>query len=522
MKIQEIIEISHLDNVHFEVVENNETKEDSRFTDVKIWIAHTGKNLNKSNFSKGMLTSMIPSLTGIPIVGYIEVNDNNREDFKGHEERYIVTVDGVQTEYIGRAYGVVLEENNAKFEMKTINGVEREYLTCDGKIWNKFSHAKDIIDRDGEKGQSMELERESLDGYYVQETDEYIVTSAQFEALCILGDSKIPAMVGGTIEKTQFTTYMKNETQAMLEELKLEYAEKFTAKTDENEKGGNVDLIKVLEELLPNYEYVSAEFTEDLKGKLDTFETEEALKEVLETENQSQYALTINAQAEILARTFESMAEYEDRWGDKRSKYYFRDANFDTMQVYGVDREGYIDVGFAFSRDGDKFIIDAESRFEVAWQPVPVSEGTGIVFSAKEELEKAYAKSDEKIESAKEEVKADYEKQITELKTEYDTQIESKDSELEQLRNYKAEIEKNQRIAHVNAVENLDDGEKQILLDNIENYTMETLEEEVIKMIGKKNIKFSANFEKPIKDDFIDRTPSEGETKSFDHLFTAK
>lgn len=520
MKIQEIIEISHLDNVHFEVVEDNETKEDSRFTDVKIWIAHTGKNLNKSNFSKDMLTSMIPSLTGIPIVGYIEVNDNNREDFKGHEERYIVTMDGVQTEYIGRAYGVVLEDNNAKFEMKTINGVEREYLTCDGKIWNKFSHAKDIIDRDGEKGQSMELVRESLDGYYVQETDEYIVTSAQFEALCILGDSKIPAMVGGTIEKTQFTTYMKNETQAMLEELKLEYAEKFTAKTDENEKGGNVDLIKVLEELLPNYEYVSAEFTEDLKGKLDTFETEEALKEVLETENQSQYALTINAQMNLLRNSVLGLEELNDWYHE--SRYWAKDADFEKGEVYVIDYKDWMDYGFTFTKEGEEFVIDSASKFKVAWQPMKLSEGQSANFTISEEVKQAYDFGVSKIESAKEEVKADYEKQITELKTEYDAQIESKDSELEQLRNYRAEIEKNQRIAHVNSVENLDDGEKQILLDNIENYTMETLEEEVIKMIGKKNIKFSANFEKPIKDDFIDRTPSEGETKSFDHLFTAK
>lgn len=522
MKIQEIIEMSHLENVHFEVVDaeaNNE--EDSRFTDVKIWIAHTGKNLNKSNFSKDMLTSMIPSLTGIPIVGYIEVNDNNREDFKGHEERYVVTIDGVKTEYIGRAYGVILEDNNAEFETKTIDGVEREYLVCDGKVWNKFGHAKDILDRDVEKGQSMELERKSLDGYYVQETDEYIVTSAKFDALCILGDSKIPAMVGGAIEKTQFTN-MKFEVQTLLEELKLEYTEKFTAKTDEDEKGGNVDLIKVLEELLPNYEYVSAEFTEDLKSKLDTFETEESLKEVLETENQSQYALTINAQTEILARTFEGMAEFTDRWGDKRPKYWYNDANLDTMEVYGVDREGYASVGFSFSRDGDKFNINPESRFEVAWQPVKLAEGMEIKFSVKDEIEGAFAKSDEKIESIKEEVKTDYEKQIKDLKTEYDEQIGSKDSELEGLRNYKAEVEKNQRISHVNSVENLDDGEKQILLDNIENYTMETLEEEVVKMIGKKNIKFSANYEKPIKDDFTSRTPSEGETKSFDHLFAGK
>ena len=263
MKITDIDKVKHM-QVHFEIAE--QVKSDSRFTPVKIWIAHTGKNLNKSYFSKELLESMIPSLKFVPIVGFIQTDNGNKDDFAGHEERYIVTKDGVEVEYLGRMYGFIPEDNNARFEMKTVNGVEREYLVADGIIVNKFAKAKEILDRDSEKGQSMELVRETLDGYYEKKDDQFVITSAEFDALCILGDSKIPAMVGGAIEKIQFTA-MKFELQELINELKLEL---------KNEKGGNGLDITKFEELMSQFTHIKSEFAEDIKSKLDTFETEES------------------------------------------------------------------------------------------------------------------------------------------------------------------------------------------------------------------------------------------------------
>ena len=44
---------------------------DGRFQKVKVWIAHTGENLNNSYFEKETLESMVSTLPYIPIVGYI-------------------------------------------------------------------------------------------------------------------------------------------------------------------------------------------------------------------------------------------------------------------------------------------------------------------------------------------------------------------------------------------------------------------------------------------------------------------
>jgi hypothetical protein len=226
-----------------------------------------------------MLESMIPSLSYIPIVGFVQTDSKNKLDFAGHEERISVTVNGVEVEYLGRMYGFLPSECNPRFETKNVNGVDREYLVADGLIVNKFAKAKEIFDRDAEKAQSMELERESLDGYYDKDNDQFMITSARFEALCVLGDSKIPAMIGGAIEKIQFTA-IKFELKELIDELKLEY-----------EKGGAMLDVTKLMELVSNYSYVSDSFIDELKEKLSEYETEEQLVEVLKDENDKQFAL---------------------------------------------------------------------------------------------------------------------------------------------------------------------------------------------------------------------------------------
>lgn len=507
--------------INYESVQDGNSQ-DERFTPVKIWVAHTGKNLNKSDFSKEVLTQMIDTLHYIPIVGFIQTSETNKDDFEGHEEKYIITENGLETEYLGRMYGFIPKEHNARFEKKTVNGVEREYLVADGILVNKFKKSKEIFDRDGEKGQSMELIPHDLEGYYDDKEDKYVITKATFDALCILGDSKMPAMVGGAVEKTQFTN-IKFELQSLLKEVALEYAEKFTAQNQENEKGGSILDIKVLEGLLPKYEYVSAEFTEDLKGKLESFETEDALIEALEAENKAQYALTAKAQLELLYGTISNLGMYRDRWGDERKRYALVDVNFETMEVYVVDREENQDYGMSFEKNGEEFVVNVESKFKVAWQPVKLEGETMSTFSIGETInevvEHEYTKFDESTEAIKESIKTEYDEELKSQKVEFEAKIEEKDSQLESLTEYKAKIETNEKTEFVNSIENLEDSEKELFVSEIDKYTIDSLKEEVAKVIGLKSIKFSVNKEKPVQDDFVVRTPDEGEKKSFDVLF---
>lgn len=507
MNLIEIKEARHL-QVQFEL--QDDIKEDSRFTQVKVWIAHTGKNLNKSFFSKEMLQSMIPSLPYVPIVGFIQADSSNKIDFAGHEERIIVSQNGVEIEYIGRMYGFVPKDCNPRFEIKNVSGVDREYLVADGIIVNKFAKAKEIFDRDGEKGQSMELEIESLDGYYEKENDQFVITNARFEALCILGDSKIPAMIGGAIEKVQFTA-IKFELQELIEELKQEY-----------EKGGaGLDITK-FEELLLNYSYVSPEFAEEIKSKLDTFETEESLIEVLKTENDTQFALTVNAQMEMLDRAVGSLEMYRDRWGDDYPRYYMRDAKLDESQVFCVDRKDYTDCGFTFTKNGEDFVIDTQSKFKVTWQPVVLGEGQSPRFEIGQDIKVVYDHAVEKFEGEIEAVKSEYEVKLEEQKNEYESKLSAQESELAELKAYKHSIETETKKEYVMNVENLDEQEKEDLVANIDNYSISELTDEVAKIVGKKSIKFSTK-ETPVIDNVVIRqTEPERKRRSYEVLFEEK
>lgn len=196
-----------------------ESDEESRFIPVKIFIAHTGENLNNSIFSKEVLSEMIPTLTNIPILGYVSTGENGKEDFRGHEKNISINGTSVNISYKTHAYGFIPENNNAHFE---VTG-GKEWLVAEGYLWSRFVDAVKLFDESGgTKGQSMEVSH--ADGY----TDQYgriVYTNAQFEGLCILGDDVPPAMTGSVISTEFSKADFKTAFQEMLAEFSAEKGE---------------------------------------------------------------------------------------------------------------------------------------------------------------------------------------------------------------------------------------------------------------------------------------------------------
>lgn len=214
---------------------------DDRFTQVKIYIAHTGENRNNVIFNKDVLESMIPTLTNIPILGFLETNEDGKQDFKAHEEKLIITNEGFTLDYKGHAYGVIPPNNNARFEFRYgEDGVEREYLVCEGLLWRKFTTVDEIFKRDGGfKSQSLEIKPNSVEGYH-NEFGQFVYTNAKFEGLCILGENVTPAMVNSTIERFSVSdNSITNEFSDMLKEFSYHFSknEKGDEKVLENELG---------------------------------------------------------------------------------------------------------------------------------------------------------------------------------------------------------------------------------------------------------------------------------------------
>lgn len=244
---------------------------------VKVWIAHTGENRNNCMFSKEVLESMIPSLANIPILGYIGMNeDTNEIDFKGHEEGLVIENNQFKMKYFGRAYGLIPENNNARFEFRYgEDGLEREYLVCDGLIWRKFPEVEQIFDRDGGfKSQSMELDQDSAEGY-LNDNGVFVFTQARFEGACLLGEDVSPAMISSTIERFSVNNKVQNELSEMLNEFNTYFS------TIEKKGVDNVENEKLNVEGNPETEFAKKDKEKDEKEKNDSNSktTEEPKKE---------------------------------------------------------------------------------------------------------------------------------------------------------------------------------------------------------------------------------------------------
>lgn len=195
---------------------------DGRFKKVKIWVAHTGENLNATAFSRESLLKLSETLPYTPIVGYVK-KDENGEDFLGHEREITIDRDGMTIEYLGVPYGFVPENPNEKIELRE----GKEWLTTEGYLWTKFDKTLNIFDNaNGRKSQSMEIE--ALDGY-TDENGVYNIEDSVFSALCILGEGVRPAMQGSTIEFFEADS-LRSEIANMFKE--------FTEESKDVEEGG--------------------------------------------------------------------------------------------------------------------------------------------------------------------------------------------------------------------------------------------------------------------------------------------
>ena len=137
----------------------NETLENTNFKKVKIYIMHTGENLNGSVFTVDSINKSINTLSNIPILAYVVKEDSQNKDFAGHETDFDIFTDEdgvikVKEYYLEQPIGVIPETND--YFMEEIDG--ETYLGCYGYIWKCYSNdAYDILEEDQEKEISMEI-----------------------------------------------------------------------------------------------------------------------------------------------------------------------------------------------------------------------------------------------------------------------------------------------------------------------------------------------------------------------------
>lgn len=174
-----------------QVVETKPLNELLSETTVRVcWVSDTEPNANNTLITEEIGNEIAATLPGAPIVGFF---DKNTKDFEAHSREVKIENGEFVFEELTRPYGFVSPLVAPWFErIEDENGVSRKWLLCKAYLWTRqYQEARGIAG----KGQSMELNPVSIDGYY-DDNDVFIFTSATLDKLCVLGDEYPPCFDG--------------------------------------------------------------------------------------------------------------------------------------------------------------------------------------------------------------------------------------------------------------------------------------------------------------------------------------
>lgn len=212
----------------------------------EIKVLYIGQNRNHSFISKEVANEMSKTLRGAPIVGYYR---EQAEDFGDHGDQVVIDGDGFHFSCLTKPYGFVAPDAKVWFqEFEDTddfgNVVTREYLMTTGYLWTgQFEEAKRVLTKGN--NQSMELEEQSLDGYWSTDVksgfDFFIINDATFSKLCLLGEDVEPCFEGARVTAPQVSnTFSKQEGDfkstlfSMMKELKFALERRNTMENVEN------------------------------------------------------------------------------------------------------------------------------------------------------------------------------------------------------------------------------------------------------------------------------------------------
>ena len=410
-------------NVRFE---EDTSFQHPEFTKVSVWVATYGENANKSNISKQAFEKALPSLVNVPIIGEYR---ESAEDFAGHGGKLVIDDDGVQFIQTTKAYGVIPESCNPRWELDENNV---EYLVCDGILWTgRYEEANKV--KENKNNQSMEI---SATNYFTDESNGVLnITDFVFTGICILGEDTTPCFPSAKMVYSFNKEEIKEEFSLLLNEIK-----KISSKEGGN-KVGRDEIIAKFSKLSNHEQY------EEIINNTEL--SDEELEKQL-------FALSIN---DLKERVRESLNEITYTksypWGDTEElrKYYLEDVIPESnIAICESNEKWYTYFGIPYSEDGDKIILDeANAKRYVRGNWREMDEGS----SNQEPYEQAFSdvveKYNTKINSLMEELnteKANFEatkSELDELKVknvDLQTNFTSLEEEAKELREFKANTEK--------------------------------------------------------------------------------
>ena len=314
-------------------VKDEISNNDTRFLNCTIDVLHTGTNFNGSVFSKDVVERNLDTIKNTAVLGFVQELPDGEYDYKGHE--YIITKDenGVRRKNIGSAWGVIPESCNPRWFSKTLDsGEDVEVLQVDAILWSKLEDARDIMFRDIEKAQSMELCPDNIEGYEDPKTGLFHFTNFSFDGCTILGEGIAPAMQDANIT-INFT--MSDFIENIQSELINKYSA-FTKLVNDNS---------------------TVEQTEDNAFTKTVNDETNGGVEIMDNTDFAQTLLSLFEDISAQVRQYET---FTDSWGYECSRYYAVDVQENEIIVVDA-KNNYNYFGLSFTMNGDKAEIDFES-----------------------------------------------------------------------------------------------------------------------------------------------------------------
>lgn len=228
---------------------------------VHLQACHTNLNVNNSNIEESVMTSALPSFSNRPILGYIHkvITDENPEgqwEFYGHnchEENGELVYDEVPIGIIPESCSAQLVYDEDK---------DKTYCEVDGYIFEEYSRAAEILQREGECAVSVELSIRELS--YDGKLKCLNIEDFWFSGVTILGKNEWgntikPGMTGSNIKLADFSAdnnslFAKYENKMIEFQERLEKLESTCSNIQSSKEGGNDKNMDKFNELLEKYE----------------------------------------------------------------------------------------------------------------------------------------------------------------------------------------------------------------------------------------------------------------------------
>lgn len=247
--------------VHGKLQFNESDKNKDGLLPVHLQACHTNLNVNNSNIDEQVMDNALPSFSNRPILGYIHkvITDENPEgqwEFYGHnchknEEGELV--------YDEVPIGIIPESCNAKLVYDKEK--DKTYCEVDGYIFEEYSKASEILQREGECAVSVELSIRELS--YNAKEKFLNIEDFWFSGVTILGKSESgddirPGMTGSNIKLADFSAnnnslFEKYENQMIEFQERLEKLESACVNKYNFKEGGNDETMNIFNDLLSKY-----------------------------------------------------------------------------------------------------------------------------------------------------------------------------------------------------------------------------------------------------------------------------